>query len=168
MFVIRKASATDVPAITEIYNDAIINLTATFDTQPKTLEEQTAWFEGHHSHFPVLVAEQKGRIAGWASLSRWSDRCAYSGTAEASLYINAKDRNKGLGRKLLSAILDEGQKAGLHTVIARIVEGNATSIHLCESLGFTHIGTMKEVGRKFGKLLDVQMMQKIYAKPDYC
>ena len=164
MVVIRKASAADVPAITEIYNDAILNLTATFDTQPKTIEEQTKWFEDHQAQFPVLVAEQEGIIAGWASLSRWSDRCAYSGTAEASLYINAENRNKGLGRKLLSAILDEGQKAGLHTVIARIVEGNATSIHLCQSLGFTHIGTMREVGRKFGKLLDVQMMQKIFTE----
>ncbi|MCX6006613.1 MAG: GNAT family N-acetyltransferase [Chloroflexi bacterium] len=164
MVVIRKASAADVLAITEIYNDAILNLTATFDTQPKTLEEQNKWFEDHRAQFPVLVAEQEGRIAGWASLSRWSDRCAYSGTAEGSLYINAKDRNTGLGRKLLSAILDEGQKVGLHTVIARIVEGNAASIHLCESLGFTHIGTMREVGRKFGKLLDVQMMQKIFTE----
>jgi phosphinothricin acetyltransferase len=164
MVVIRKASAADVPAITEIYNDAILNLTATFDTQPKTIAEQKKWFKDHRAQFPVLVAEQKGKIAGWASLSRWSDRCAYSATAEASLYINARDRNKGLGRKLLSAILDEGQKAGFHTVIARIVEGNAASIHLCESLGFTHIGTMREVGRKFGKLLDVQMMQKIFTK----
>jgi L-amino acid N-acyltransferase len=168
MSIIRKATAEDVAAITEIYNDAILNLTATFDTQPKTLEEQTKWFEGHGGQFPALVAAQNGKVMGWASLSRWSDRCAYSETAEASLYINVKDRNKGLGRELLSAILDEGQKAGLHTVIARIVEGNAASIHLCESLGFTHIGTMKEVGRKFGRLLDVHMMQKIYAGPDYC
>ena len=99
MVVIRKASAADVPAITEIYNDSIVNLTATFDTQPKTIAEQKKWFKDHRAQFPVLVAEQKGKIAGWASLSRWSDRCAYSATAEASLYITARDRNKGLGRK---------------------------------------------------------------------
>jgi L-amino acid N-acyltransferase len=162
MLVIRKATAEDLPAITDIYNDAVLNLTASFDTQPKTMEEQKKWLKEHQSQFPILVAESEGRIAGWASLSRWSDRCAYSGTAEASLYVNAKDRNSGLGRKLISALLEEGQMAGLHTVIARIVEGNAVSIHLCETLGFTHIGTMKEVGRKFGKLLDVEMMQKIF------
>jgi L-amino acid N-acyltransferase len=162
MIVIRKASPEDIPAITDIYNDAVLNLTASFDTRPKTLEEQQKWFEEHREHYPVLVAEREGRIAGWASLSRWSDRCAYSGTAEASLYVAAKDRNRGLGRKLISSLLEEGQVAGLHTVIARIVEGNTASIHLCESLGFTHIGTMKEVGRKFGKLLDVEMMQKIF------
>ena len=162
MILIRKASLEDLPAITDIYNDAVLNLTASFDTQPKTMEEQKKWFDDHRGQFPVLVAECEGRTAGWASLSKWSDRCAYSGTAEASLYVNAKDRNSGLGRKLISSLLEEGQKAGLHTVIARIVEGNAASIHLCELLGFTHIGTMKEVGRKFGKLLDVEMMQKIF------
>jgi L-amino acid N-acyltransferase len=162
MLVIRKATAEDLPAITDIYNDAVLNLTASFDTQPKTMEEQKKWLKEHQSQFPILVAESEGRIAGWASLSRWSDRCAYSGSAEASLYVNAKDRNSGLGRKLISSLLEEGQMAGLHTVIARIVEGNAVSIHLCETLGFTHIGTMKEVGRKFGKLLDVEMMQKIF------
>jgi phosphinothricin acetyltransferase len=162
MTVIRKASMEDLPAITDIYNDAVLNLTASFDTQPKTVEEQKKWFGEHHDQFPVMVAESEGRIVGWASLSRWSDRCAYSSTAEASLYVNAKDRNNGLGRKLIYSLLEEGRKAGLHTVIARIVAGNAASIHLCESLGFTHIGTMKEVGRKFGKLLDVEMMQKIF------
>ena len=168
MVVIRKAIAEDIESITAIYNDAILNLTATFDTQPKTLEDQIKWFEAHGGQFPVLVAEREGKVTGWASLSRWSDRCAYSETAEASVYISEDNRGQGTGRKLLSAILDEGQKAGLHTVIARIAGGNSASIHLCESLGFKHIGTMKEVGRKFGKLLDVHLMQKIYARPDYC
>jgi L-amino acid N-acyltransferase len=168
MTVIRKATIEDVPAITAIYNDALLKLTATFDTQPKTLEEQAKWLEGHGGQFPVMVAEQDGKVTGWASLSKWSDRCAYSETAEASMYISENSRGQGTGRKLLTAILDEGQKAGLHTVIARIVAGNAPSIHLCESLGFKNIGTMKEVGRKFGMLLDVQLMQKIFTRPEYC
>jgi L-amino acid N-acyltransferase len=159
---IRKADPADLPAITAIYNDAILKLTATFDTQPKTKEEQEKWFAEHGAQFPVLVAGQEGTVEGWVSLSRWSDRCAYSGTAEASLYVSEQNRNKGLGRKLLTAILDEGRKAGLHTVIARIVEGNSSSIHLCESFGFVHIGTMKQVGRKFDRWLDVHMMQKIF------
>ena len=162
MFNIRRASAADLPAITEIYNYAISNLTATFDTEPKTLSEQSKWLEEHDERHPVLVVEEDDKILGWASLSRWSDRCAYAATAEASVYIANGQQNKGIGRKLLKALLDEGQKAGLHTVIARITEGNAASIHLCESLGFLHIGTMKEVGAKFGKLLDVSLMQKIY------
>ncbi|RPJ64083.1 MAG: N-acetyltransferase family protein [Dehalococcoidia bacterium] len=167
MAVIKKATIEDVAAITAIYNDAILKLSATFDTEPKSLEEENRWFAAHSGKFPVLVAESDGKVTGWASLSKWSDRCAYSETAEASMYISEESRGQGTGRKLLSAILEEGQKAGLHTVIARIVEGNAASIHLCESMGFEHIGTMKEVGRKFGKLLDVHLMQIIFPKPVY-
>lgn len=168
MAVIRKATAEDVAVITAIYNDAILKLSSTFDTEPKSLEEENRWFAAHSGQFPVLVAESDGRVTGWASLSKWSDRCAYCETAEASMYISEESRGQGTERKLLSAILEEGQKAGLHTVIARIVEGNAASIHLCESMGFKHIGTMKEVGRKFGKLLDVHLMQIIFTAPVYC
>ena len=162
MLIIRQAILEDLGAITEIYNEAILKTVATFDTKPKTLEEQKIWFGNHGSKYPILVAEQDGLVVGWASLSRWSDRCAYSDTAEISLYVKEEFRGKGIGRKLMEAIIREGQKAGLHTVIARIAEGTEVSIHLHESVGFEHIGIMKEVGRKFSKLLDVYLMQKTY------
>ncbi len=164
MITIRPAAKGDLAAITAIYNDAIINTTATFDTEPKSEQEQNAWFEAHGNQYAVLVAERDGCVIGWASLSRWSDRCAYSSTAEVSLYIESDQRGLGTGRKLFEAVLLEGQKSGLHTVIARMVEGNMPSIHICRSLGFTDIGVMKEVGRKFGRLLDVVLMQKIYTE----
>jgi len=162
MIFVRKATLDDLPAITEIYNQAILKTTATFDTEPKSLEEQKAWFESHGPKYPVLVAEENGKVIAWASLSKWSDRCAYSDTAEISLYVEEKNRGKGIGRNLLEEIIREGEKAGLHSIIARIAEGNETSIHLHQSVGFEHIGIMKEVGRKFGKLLDIYFMQKIY------
>lgn len=162
MLKIRDAKIDDLSAITEIYNDAILNTVATFDTQPKTVEEQKVWFGNHNSRFPLIVAEDNGLIIGWASLSMWSDRWAYSDTAEISLYVRERYRGKGIGKKLTEAILRKGGNAGLHTVIARIEENNKASIHLFEILGFTHIGTMREVGRKFGKLLDVHLMQKIF------
>ena len=162
MLTIREATLPDLGAITEIYNEAILKTVATFDTQTKTVEEQKSWFAEHGSKYPMLVAEQDGYVVGWASLSMWSDRCAYSDTAEGSLYVKEEYQGKGIGRKLLEAIIRAGQKAGLHTVVARITGGNEASIHLCESVGFEHIGVMKEVGRKFGKLLDVNLMQKIY------
>ncbi|MGA2158127.1 MAG: N-acetyltransferase family protein [Dehalococcoidia bacterium] len=161
MLIIRPALPGDLESITAIYNEAILNTTATFDTEPKSAEQQNTWFAGHNAQYPVLAAEQEGRVIGWASLSKWSDRCAYSDTAEISLYIESGQRARGTGRKLFEAILLEAQKRNLHTVIARIVAGNLPSIHLCESTGFTHIGVMKEVGRKFGRLLDVILMQKI-------
>ena len=112
-----------------------------------------------------MVVEKNDVIVGWAALSIWSDRCAYSDTAEISLYIKEEHQNKGLGRRLLEAIVQEGQKTNLHTVIARITEGNEVSVHLHESVGFFHIGVMKEVGYKFDKRLDVYLMQKIYDAP---
>ena len=159
---IRQATLGDLGAITEIYNEAILKTVATFDTEPKTLEEQEVWFENHGSRYPILIAEWDDVVVGWASLSRWSDRCAYSGTAENSLYVREEYQGRDIGKRLLEAILQEGQRAGLHTVIARVVEGSDVSLHLHESAGFEHIGVMKEVGLKFGRILDVHLMQKIY------
>ena len=162
MLTIRRATSEDLRAITEIYNEAILRTVATFDTEPRTMEEQKTWFMNHGPKNPILVVEQDGLVVGWASLSRWSERCAYSDTAEVSLYVAEEHQGRGIGRKLLEAIIQEGQTVGLHTVIARIAEANETSIRLHKSIGFEHIGTMKEVGRKFDKLLDVYLMQKIY------
>ena len=168
MIAIRRATLEDLGDITEIYNEAILRTVATFDTQTKTLQEQKMWFAGHGPKYPILVAEQYSFVVGWASLSKWSDRCAYSDTAEISLYVKEEHQGKGIGRRLLEEIVQEGQRVGLHTIIARIAEGNKASIHLHESVGFQHIGVMKEVGRKFGKLWNVHLMQKIYdAQPPY-
>jgi len=162
MLVVRRATLKDLGGITEMYNEAIWKTVATFDTNPKTVEEQKPWFESHDSMHPILVAEQDGKIVGWASLSKWSDRCAYSDTAEISVYVKEEHQGKGIGKKLMQEILAQGQKGGLHTVVARIAESNEASVRLHEAFGFEHVGTMKEVGRKFGKLLDVHIMQKIY------
>ena len=163
MLIFRRAELKDLETITEIYNKAILTTVATFDTEPKTMGEQKVWFEDHDDRYPIFVAELDGAVAGWASLSKWSDRCAYADTAEISLYVKEDFHGKGVGKKLLEAIMEEGQRVGLHSVISRIAEGNEVSVHLHESVGFRHIGIMKEVGRKFGRLLDVSMMQKIFS-----
>jgi len=162
MLRVREAKTEDLVAITEIYNDAIIKTAATLDTQPKSMEEQRVWFNRHNIKYSVLVAEDQYLVVGWASLSMWSDRCGYCDIAEMSLYVEEKYRSRGIGRKLLEAILRKGKNAGLHTVIARMTGTNQASIYLLETSGFSHIGTMREVGRKFGRLLDVVLMQKIF------
>ena len=162
LLAIRPATLADLSAITEIYNDAILHTTATFDTQPKTLEEQNVWFANHGSKYPVLVAEDEGKVLSWASLSKWSNRCAYSDTAEVSLYVRKEYRRQGIGRQLLKALILEGEKVHLHTLIALITEGNEPSINLFKSEQFQTVGVMREVGRKFGGLLDVRILQKIY------
>jgi L-amino acid N-acyltransferase len=158
---IRKAEQSDVSTITEIYNEAILTTTATFDTEPKTPEERTDWFRSHDERHPILVAIVDGRIVGWASLSRWSERKAYDDTGETSFYVKEEYRRRGIGRKLKEAILEEARRLHFHTIIARIAGESSVSLHLNEDFGFVHIGTMKEVGRKFGKLLDVHILQKM-------
>jgi len=164
MLTIRPASKSDVNRITDIYNEAILNTTATFDTEIKTESERMQWFTAHDDLHPVIVAEFEGKVIGYASLTRWSDRCAYDGTAEVSVYVDHNFRGRGVGKKLLEVLTIEGEKVELHNLISRISEGNLSSIHIHELFGFTHIGVMKEAGKKFGRFLDVHMMQKLLPK----
>jgi L-amino acid N-acyltransferase len=159
--IIRRAELADAPAIADIYNEAILTTTATFDTEPKSVEERTAWLQAHDDRHPVLVAVVDGKVVGWASLTSWSDRCAYADTAETSFYVHSTHRGRGIGRQLKLAIIDEATRLGFHTLIARVAEGSHESIHLNEATGFTHVGTLKQVGRKFGRLLDVHILQKM-------
>ena len=110
----------------------------------------------------MIVAEVQGEVVGWASLSRYSDRLAYEKTAEISVYVKDGFRGRGIGRKLMEEIIARGRAAGLHTILARITASNEQSIYLHEAFGFQHIGVMREVGRKFGMLLDVCLMQLIF------
>ncbi len=158
---IRKAQLSDIDAITEIYNEAILATTATFDTVPKSASERLEWLKLHGDRHPVIVAELNGMVVGWASLSRWSERKAYDDTAETSFYVKSEYRGRGVGRKLKEAIIGEARRMKFHTLIDRIAEGGDASIHLSESFGFVHVGTLKEVGRKFGRLLDVHILQKM-------
>jgi L-amino acid N-acyltransferase YncA len=160
---IRRAESSDVPAITEIYNEAIVETTATFDIEPKTLTDRNDWLQAHNERHPVVVAEVDGKVVGWAALTPWSDRAAYDDTAETAFYVHSSFRDRGIGRRLNSEIVDLAKRLGFHTLIARMTEDSAASIHLNEAAGFVHIGTMREVGRKFGRLLDVHMMQKMLA-----
>lgn len=162
MLTIRTASIKDIDEITKIYNEAIKKTIATFDTEEKTIAERKKWFKEHGQKNPLIVAEENNIILGWAALSKYSTRCAYSDTAEISLYVKEEFQDKGIGKKLIENIVQEGEKAGLHVIIARITDGNEKSIYLHNSVGFEHVGIMKEVGRKFGKILDVYLMQKIY------
>ncbi len=159
---IRPAILSDAKAIAAIYNEAIENTTATFDTELKSVADREEWLRQHSKKYPVLVAEVENKIVGFASMTRWSDRCAYDDTAEISIYIAPAFHNRGIGKQLMHAIIDAGKKGGLHCVLSRITQGNDKSIYLHEQNGFRTVGVLKEVGKKFGKILDVTMMQLIY------
>lgn len=159
---IRKATIDDIQGITIIYNEAIKNTVSTFDTEEETISKQKKWFKEHGPKNPIIVAEQDMDIVGWTALSKYSTKCAYSDFAEISLYIKKEKQGQNIGKKLIKKIVEEGKKAGLHALIAQITERNKISIHLHESVGFHHVGVLKEAGFKFGKRLDVYLMEKIY------
>lgn len=160
MLDIRRAVVSDVEAITEIYNEAILTTTATFDLEPKTHADRLKWFESHDGRHPILVAELDGGVVGWTCLSEWNPRCAYADTAETSFYVKEEHRGKGIGRQLKAAIIEEARRLKFRTLIAGTAEGSDASLHLNKCFGFEVVGTFKKVGRKFGKTLDVTYLQK--------
>jgi L-amino acid N-acyltransferase len=155
---IRLAGAADVPAIVDIYNHEVVHATSTFDTEPVTLDSRRAWLEAHDpARHPVIVAERAGQIVGFASLSSWSERCAYARAAEVSVYVHREHRGSGAGRALLAELIARGRAAGLGVLLARIAAEGQASLRLHESLGFQRIGTMRRVGEKLGRILDIEL-----------
>lgn len=156
---IRDAGPEDLEAIFGIYNHEVRHGTATFDTEPREVGRDDSWLTARDTgRHPVLVAEIDDRVAGWACLGPWSSRKAYDRTAEASVYVDGESRNRGVGRSLVAAIIERGRQAGVGAVIARISEANEPSVRLFEQFGFGHIGTQRRCGEKFGRVLDVELM----------
>ena len=156
---VRAATEADLAGIHAIYDEQVLTGTATFDTVPRTTAERLDWFRNDGGgRYPLLVAEDGGRILGWARLYAWSPRPAYLRTAENAVYVHADARRRGVARHLMAELIRLARERGVRVLVARVVEGNPASRQLHEALGFKTIGVMKEVGEKFGKLLDVRLM----------
>ncbi len=159
---IRPAEIDDAEAIMGIYNPMVVGSTVTFDLVPRTLESQKAWLNDRSGARFVLVAvDGDGVVHGFAATSPYRDRAAYSTTVENSVYIDDNSQGHGVGRLLLSALVDTARAHGFHSMIARIVSGHEVSIALHTACGFEVVGHEREVGRKFGRWLDVIVMQKL-------
>lgn len=156
------ATKQDLNRIVEIYNWAIENTSATFDTDSKTIQSQLGWFESHDEKHPVIVARENGRVLAWGSISPWSDRCAYSGTGEISFYVDPDFHRKGIGFNILKRLIEIGKEKNFRTLVSRIAGKSEASVHLHKKLGFSNIGTMKNVGKKFGEIIDVHLMQILF------
>jgi len=156
---IRLATLDDAPATRAIYNREVENTTATFDLVGRTLVEQRDWITQRSGVLGVLVAEIDGVVAGFASLSPYRARPAYRTTVEDSIYVSETARGSGVGKALLKALIDLAGQRGFHTIVAHITGGSDTSVALHQACGFTIVGTEREVGRKFGRWLDVVIMQ---------
>ena len=155
----RLARIDDAEATRAIYNLEVTESTVTFDLVPRTLEQQQAYLVARSGAHAVLVAEDAGEIVGYASFSPYRDRPAYSTTVEDSVYVRRDQQGKGIGKLLLGDLVELARSHGFHAMMARIVGGHDASIALHRSLGFAFVGTEREVGRKFGRWLDVDVMQ---------
>src|SRR5690606_17362219 len=148
-------------AIRQIYNLEVTTSTVTFDLVPRTLEEQRAWQASRTGAYAVIVAEVDGEVAGFGSLSKWRDRPAYATTVEDSIYVHRDHQGRGIGRALLTRLVETATAHGFHACMARIVGGHEASIALHRACGFEVVGVEKEVGRKFNRWLDVVLMERL-------
>lgn len=157
----RLATLEDAEATREIYNHEVMTSTATFDLVPRSLAEQHNWIGVRSGAHAVVVAEVDGAVVGFGSLSPWRDRPAYATSVEDSVYVHRGQRGRGVGRALLAELIDIARAHGFHAVFARIVGGHEASVALHKTLGFELVGTERQVGRKFGRWLDVVVMERM-------
>lgn len=162
---IRRAEVKDIPALMEIYNEAILNTTATFDTEVKDYEDRKKWFYSHAGKYCIFVYEKDGQIAGYASLSQYRDRKAFDSAVEISIYIHKDYRGQHIGHELMEKTLNFAKEnPEIVTVISLITSENAASIHLHEKYGFAYCGQIKNAGVKFQKMLSLNAYQIIYER----
>lgn len=161
--IIRDALETDLPDILAIFNDAVRSTTAIWMDNEIDLANRQAWFAARAQQgYPILVAESPaGKVVGYASFGDWRPFDGYCHTVEHSVYIRADQRGNGLGPQLMAALIERAKACDKHVMVAAIESGNAVSIRLHERLGFVTTGQMPQVGRKFGRWLDLTFMQLI-------
>jgi L-amino acid N-acyltransferase YncA len=159
---IRPAQLRDVPAITDIYSTAVRHGTASFELDPPNESEMRMRYEALQSGgYPYLVAEISGVIAGYAYAAPYRSRPAYNWTVEDSIYVTPRSHRQGVGRALLSALIECSEASGYRQMIAIIGDSaNAGSIELHRAAGFRMVGTFDHVGFKFGRWLDSVLMQR--------
>ena len=161
-FIIRPAKLCDIPQIMHIYNAEIEHGVATWNNTPKSLEEYQQWFTDLAlNNFPLFVAEQAETqtIGGYTEYSSFRNFNGYHQTVEHAVYIHPNFARQGLGKALMSKLIEHAKMNNIHVMVAAIDHENAGSIHLHEQLGFKHTGYMPQVGQKFGKWRDLVLMQ---------
>ncbi|WP_296269320.1 GNAT family N-acetyltransferase [Pseudomonas sp. UBA6562] len=157
---IRNATSDDLPGILAIYNDAVHNTLAIWNEVPVDLANRQAWFDARQQQgYPILVAVDDNGVLGYASFGDWRPFEGFRLTVEHSVYIRHDQRGKGLAPRLMAELIERARACGKHVMVAAIESGNAASIRLHERLGFAVTGQMAQVGVKFGRWLDLTLMQ---------
>jgi phosphinothricin acetyltransferase len=159
---VRDAGDADLHGILDIYNDVIRTSTAVYSIDPVTVEERREWVAARRARgFPVLVAADATQVLGFASFGDWRGLWAgYRYTVEHSVHVRADARRRGVGRELVEALIPRARELGKHVMIGGIDATNLDSILFHQRLGFERVAHFREVGRKFGRWLDLVFMQR--------
>jgi len=159
---IREAGAHDLARMTEILNELILETTAIWSFEPTTVEARSAWLgDRRRRGFPVLAAADERGLLGFASFADFRAWPGYAATVEHSVYVDASARRRGIGRALLSALVERARSLSLHAMVGGIEAGNSASLALHAGLGFREVGRLPEVGRKFDRWLDLVFVERI-------
>jgi len=163
---IRPATDSDLADILRIYNYAIEHTTAVFEYRPHTIEMRREWLRAKHgASLPVLAAAEDGFVRGFATYGPFRAWPAYKYSVEHSVYVDPAVHRRGIGTALVSAILDEARARDLHVIMAGITSDNGVSLRLHERLGFKEVAHIPEVGFKFGRWLDLKLLQIVLDTP---
>ena len=156
-------------AILDIFNDAIEHSTALYDYHPRSAQSMVGWFDAKRAGgFPVIgVEDAAGTLLAFGSYGTFRAWPAYKYTAEHSVYVHRDHRRAGLGERVMRELIDAAREQGLHALIGAIDAGNAGSRALHERLGFAHVGTLPQVGFKFGRWLDLALYQLLLETPQH-
>jgi phosphinothricin acetyltransferase len=161
-YLVRLAAAGDAAAICRIYNQGIEDRVATLETELRTPEERLTWLQGRSPRHPVIVAEtEAGDLAGWGSLNAYNPRDAYRFVADFSVYVERAHRGRGVGRVLLTRLIELGREHGFHKLVLSAFPFNTGGMSLYEKMGFRTVGIYKEQGQLDGRWVDTIVMEKI-------
>ncbi|MCS0502987.1 GNAT family N-acetyltransferase [Ancylobacter mangrovi] len=159
--IIRPAALPDLPAILAIYNDAVLTSTAIWNDSPADLPNRALWLADRHAkRYPVLVAAEGEEVLGYASFGDFRPFDGFRICVEHSVYVAEGARGRGVGRQLVEALFEPARALGKKVMIGGITGGNAASVALHRKLGFVETGYMPGIGTKFGRRLDLVLMQK--------
>jgi phosphinothricin acetyltransferase len=158
---VRNATFDDGGAIAEIYNQGIEDRVATYETEPRSAEEQQAWLRAIAHRYPAVVAQIDGQIVGWAGAGPYRARECYGGIGEFSMYVRRDQRSQGVGDMLLAALIIEAERFGLWKLLSRIFPFNEASRALCRKHGFREVGVYEKHARLEGRWLDVVIVERL-------
>ncbi|HEX9409066.1 MAG TPA: arsinothricin resistance N-acetyltransferase ArsN1 family A [Methylomirabilota bacterium] len=161
LMTVRFASLDDAAAICTIYNQGIEDRVATLETELRDLDERRRWLGARGPRYPVVVAEAAGQIVGWASLNSFNPRRCYDHVAEISVYVERGWRGKGVGRILLTRLIELGRSLAFHKLVLACFPTNKTGVSLYERVGFVSVGVYREQGRLDGQWVDVLIMEQL-------